>query len=137
MVKFFNRSLIFLIISFPILYSSNTNAAKLTCECIYSSQGNICLSEPPIEIQTFLYKNYIKVDGLIYEIFSKNEDKIIATNTTNLSYGNFMMTINRNSGQTQVTFIFTEDTRFNDGSIKKKGHTISWIYKCKKKDKLF
>ena len=141
MVKLFNKFLIISIFSFLISYSSKSYAAKLTCECIYSEgilDGSLCLSVPSIEIQTFLFKNYIKVDEAIYEILSKNEDQIIATNTTNLSYGNFMMTINRSSGKALATLIYTKDMLFKDGSKINEGHTISRVYQCsKKKEKLF
>ncbi len=141
MVNFFNRSLIILIISFPILYSSSSFAAKLSCECEYITVkgiGSLCNALfPPLDIQTFLLKDYIKVNDLNYEITSKNDDVISAFDQS-LGYFNRLIKINRINGKTYMSIFATQDLSWVDGSETKKGLAAIGIYQCsKKKDKLF
>lgn len=141
MVNFFNRSLIILIISFPILYSPNSYATKLSCECEYSSikdMGSLCSSLlPMIEIQIFLSKNYLKFNSNNFEITSKNKDEIFAINRS-LPFVNNIIKINRNSGKATHVVQLTQDVSLEDGLSGKKGDTSASVFQCsKKKDKLF
>ena len=140
MVKFFKRFLIVIIFSFPILYSSNSNAAKLTCECQYvtiESIGSDCnVFFPPMDIQTFLLKDYIIVNNSNFEITTKNEDEIIAIEQLH-EYLYKLINIDRNNGKTFLTIIATQDLSWNDEIIKK-GPIGTGVFQCsKKKDKLF
>jgi len=136
MIKFFSRLLIILIISFPILYSSNSYAAKLTCKCEYvtiESVGSLCNALfPPMDIQTFLFKGYITVNGLNYEITSKNDDQIEAIDRS-IDILNRLIRIDRNSGKTYLSVIATRDLSWVDGSETKKGLLGIGVYQCSKK----
>lgn len=141
MIKFFNRLVIILIISFPILYSSNSYATKLSCECEYSSikdMGSLCSSLlPMIEIQIFLSKNYLKFNSNSFEITSKNKDEIFAINRS-LPFVNNIIKINRNSGKATHIVQITQDVSLEGGASAKKGDASTSVFQCyKKKDKLF
>lgn len=141
MIKYFNRPLIILMITFSTLYSSNSYATKLSCVCEYMSIegiGSLCSSLlPMIEIQIFLSKNYLEFNNNIFEITSKNEDEIFAIDQS-LSFFNKIIKINRNSGKTTIAIQTTQDVTFENGRSSKKGETTTSVYQCsKKKDKLF
>lgn len=128
-------------ITFSTLYSSNSYATKLSCECEYTSVkdiGSLCSSLlPTIDIQIFLSKNYLMFNNNIFEIISKNEDEILAIDQS-LSFVNKIININRNSGKTTMILEMTQDVSFEDGSGSKKGDISTSFYQCsKKKDKLF
>lgn len=140
MINFY-RFLTILIISFPILYSSNSYAAKLTCKCEYvtiESVGSLCNALfPPLDIQTYLFKGYITVNDLNYEITSENDDEITAIDRS-INLLNRLIKIDRNSGKTYFSVIATQDLSWVDGSETKKGPMGVGVYQCsKKKDKLF
>lgn len=141
MIKFFNKLLITLIISFPIFYSYNSYATKLSCECEYSSikdMGSLCSSFlPMVEIQIFLSKNYIELNNINFEITSKNKDEIFAINRS-LPFANKIIKINRNSGKAIFAVQITQDVSLEGGASSKKGDVSTSVLQCsKKKDKLF